>query len=305
MRATRTAPSPAITKPPAAQPNVAKAVVTSRVMIGIIDASSSLPGESKRSAAVRPASPARRTRPRRRRTASEEPDLLRGVGSLAVAVQRTAGTASAASPVWHPQGSAPRHRGVIEHHHLVDERGPVLADHMDVDLLGELRALGLGLDAHQARAGVDLRARAHRAHEAELVGAVVGRVPVAGELPAGAPVQAREEAQRQEAVRDRAAERALPLGALHVEVDPLVVPGELGKAVDHVLGDLDRLAPRAEGDADLALEPLDVVEADIFHGGSSRLSVPAGGPGASFLPARAGERKGRTAWRLARGRGLG
>ncbi len=33
--------------------------------------------------------------------------------------------------------------------------------------------------------------------------------------------------------------------------------------------------------------------------GSSRLSVPAGGPGPSFLPARAGERKGRTAWRVA------
>src|SRR3989442_2023292 len=31
--------------------------------------------------------------------------------------------------------------------------------------------------------------------------------------------------------------------------------------------------------------------------GSSRLSVPADGPGPSFLPARAGERKGRTAWR--------
>ena len=33
--------------------------------------------------------------------------------------------------------------------------------------------------------------------------------------------------------------------------------------------------------------------------GSSRLSVPADGPGPSFLPARAGERKGRTAWRVA------
>src|SRR5437762_11731774 len=155
---------------------------------------------------------------------------------------------------------------------------------MDVDLLRDVRALGRGLDAHQARAGVDLRARAHRAHEAELVGAVVGRVAVAGELPAGAPVQAREDAQRQEAVRDRAAERALPLGALHVEVDPLVVPGELGKAVDHVLGDLDRLAPRAEGDADLALEPLDVVEADVFHGGV----LPAERPGRAgpVLPTR-------------------
>src|SRR5207247_1119424 len=82
------------------------------------------------------------------------------------------------------------HRRVVEHHHLVDERGPVLADYLDVELPGELRALGPGLDAHQARAGVDRRAGADRAHEAELVRAVVGRVPVAGELPAGASVQA-------------------------------------------------------------------------------------------------------------------
>src|SRR5438093_9969659 len=64
--------------------------------------------------------------------------------------------------------SAAGHRRMVEHHHLVDECRPVLADHVDVDLLGELRALGSGLDAHQARAGVDLRSRAHRAHEAEL-----------------------------------------------------------------------------------------------------------------------------------------
>src|SRR3989442_8792833 len=299
MRATRTAPNPASTRPPPAQPNVARAVARSRVMVGIIDASSLLPGESKRGAGVRPASPARLTRPPRRRAASEAPNLLRGVGSLAVAVQRTAGTASAACP----QGSAPRHRRVVEHYHLVDERGPILAGHMDVDLLGDLRALGLGLDAQQARAGVDLRAHAHRAHEAELVGAIVGRVPVAGELPAGAPVQAREEAQRQEAVRDRAAERALPLGALHVDVDPLVVAGELGKAVDHVLGDLDRLAPRAEGDADLTLEPLDVVEAELVHGGV----LPAERPGRRAGPVLPTRPRGRTEGphRLAGGRGLG
>src|SRR3989442_7292910 len=138
MRATRTAPSPASTRPPPAQPNVAKAVARSRVMVGIIDASSLLPGESKRGAGVRPASPARRTRPRRRR-ASEGPTLLRGVGSLAVAVQRTASTASAACSVWHPPGSAPRHRRVGEDYHLPDEGGAVLAHPHDVDFLGDLR----------------------------------------------------------------------------------------------------------------------------------------------------------------------
>src|SRR5438128_1725554 len=186
--------------------------------------------------------------------------------------------------------SAARHRRMVEHHHLVDERGPVLADHLDMELLGELRAFGPGLDAHQARAGVDLRAGADRAHEAELVRAVVGRVPVAGELPAGASVQAGEEAQCQEAVRDRAAERALPLGTLHVDVDPLVVPGELGEAVDHVLRDLDRLAPRAEGVANLALEPLDVVETDLFHDGV----LPAERPGRRAGPVLPTRPAGRT-----------
>src|SRR3989442_11945496 len=142
MRATRTAPSPASTRPPPAQPNVAKAVARSRVMVGIIDASSLLPGESKRGAGVRPASPARRTRPRRRR-ASKGPTLLRGVGSLAVAVQRTAGTASAACSVWHPPGSAPRHRRGGEAHPLLDEGGAGPSHPTDVDLLGGFRALGL------------------------------------------------------------------------------------------------------------------------------------------------------------------
>ena len=44
---------------------------------------------------------------------------------------------------------------------------------------------------------------------------------------------------------DRGAERALGLGPLDVDVDPLIVVGELGKRVDHLLGDLAPLA-RAE-----------------------------------------------------------
>jgi hypothetical protein len=42
-------------------------------------------------------------------------------------------------------------------------------------------------------------------------------------------------------VRDRAAERAR-LGALRVDVDPLMVPGRLGELVHLALGDLDPAA---------------------------------------------------------------
>ena len=42
-------------------------------------------------------------------------------------------------------------------------------------------------------------------------------------------------------MRDGAAERAA-LGALHVDVDPLVVAGGLGERVDPLLGDLDPVA---------------------------------------------------------------
>src|SRR3989442_12721053 len=153
MRATRTAPNPASTRPPPAKPNVARAVARSRVMVGIIDASSLLPGESKRGAGVRPASPARRTRPPRRRAASEAPNLLRGVGSLAVAVQRTAGTASAACSVWHPQGSAPRHRRGGEHFPLLKETGAALPGDHEAGLFGDVRALGLGLAGPHSPAG--------------------------------------------------------------------------------------------------------------------------------------------------------
>src|SRR5438093_1492938 len=68
-------------------------------------------------------------------------------------------------------------------------------------------------------------------------------------------------------------------------------------------GDLDRLAPRAEADADLALEPLDVVEADIFHG----WVLPAERPGRRAGPVLPTRPCGRTEGphRLARGRGLG
>ena len=56
---------------------------------------------------------------------------------------------------------------------------------------------------------------------------------------------------------DRGAEGALGLGALDVDVDPLVVAGELGELVDVLLGDR---APLARADR-LPDEPADLVYA--------------------------------------------
>src|SRR5689334_8387268 len=88
-----------------------------------------------------------------------------------------------------------------------------------------------------------------------------------------------QQAQREEAVRDRSAERALALRALDVDVDPLVIAGQVGETVDHVLGDFDRVAPVAEGVGDLRLQLRDVVETDFLHDGPPGPSLPAGGPG--------------------------
>ena len=49
--------------------------------------------------------------------------------------------------------------------------------------------------------------------------------------------EARDQRQRQEAVRDRGAAGHLALGAFDVDVDPLVVAGGVGELVDHRLID--------------------------------------------------------------------
>src|SRR5262249_5362696 len=89
----------------------------------------------------------------------------------------------------------------------------------------------------------------------------------------------------------------LPLGPLHIDVDPLVIAGQLGETVDHVLGHGDGLAPFPEGVADLRLQPLDVVEANIVHvevllanRWCPGLPTPAGAPNGRPRGAGAGHR---------------
>ena len=81
-------------------------------------------------------------------------------------------------------------------------------------------------------------------------------------IRAMATSRTRDEREREEAVGDRAAERRLLLGALDVHVDPLVITGQVGELVDHLLGDLDRWSPLPELAGRECVDPVDVVELD-------------------------------------------
>src|SRR3954470_1037704 len=83
----------------------------------------------------------------------------------------------------------------------------------------------------------DLRADRHRRGEPDLVQAVVHAHLRVGDR-VGLGDQRHEQRQGQVAVRDRAAEGALLLRPLHVDVDPLVVTGGVGEEIDRVLGHL-------------------------------------------------------------------
>ena len=56
------------------------------------------------------------------------------------------------------------------------------------------------------------------------------------------------------------------LGPLDVDVDPLTVAGELGEAVDHVLGDLDLGSPVAELGRNRRGQRVNVIESIFSHG---------------------------------------
>src|SRR5436305_3843302 len=120
------------------------------------------------------------------------------------------------------------------------------------------------VDRHDLGAGADPRSRRHGRREADLVPAVVDAELEARRLDQAAP-QAVDRRQREVAVGDGRPEGALGLGALDVDVDPLVVTREPREQVDVLLGDL---APVGGPDllADEAPELLDPVGGDERHG---------------------------------------
>ena len=65
---------------------------------------------------------------------------------------------------------------------------------------------------------------------------------------------------------DRATEGAFLLAALDVDVNPLVVAGQVGELVDHLLCDDKFVAPLPVLLGGLSVDGVDVVESDGSHG---------------------------------------
>src|SRR4051795_3635037 len=106
---------------------------------------------------------------------------------------------------------------------------------LDGDGEGVLHPAGdlLAVLEHDPRA--DLRADRHRGGEADLVQAVVHAHRRVAD-PVGPRRQRHQQREGHEPVRDRAAEGALGLRALDVDVDPLVVVRRVGEEVHRLLG---------------------------------------------------------------------
>src|SRR3954463_16332811 len=121
---------------------------------------------------------------------------------------------------------------------LGDERRLVGAFALDERAPRDLHPVALdGLELLQREARAHARADRHGRGEAHTVQAVVhAHAPVAERK--GRLRQMREQRERQEAMRDRAAERRIP-GALAIDVDPLEVVDRLGEGVDALLRDLE------------------------------------------------------------------
>jgi len=128
----------------------------------------------------------------------------------------------------------------------------------------------VGRDAAGADPGTDL----HRTDEAHLVESVVDAhqhaleprlVGRGGTCPGR---QVREHRQCQESVGDRASERSV-LRPLGIDVDELVVVGDVGELADLVLGDLEPIADSLVR-AHIGLEQLERSRGSLAHAADLR-----------------------------------
>src|SRR5690242_9729083 len=105
---------------------------------------------------------------------------------------------------------------------------------------------------------MNLGSGGHWRDETQLVCAVVDHVAIAGDLIARIDFERRDQAEREKAVRDRSAKGALASGSLDIDMNPLMVAGDIGELVDLVLRHLDRLAPATVLRANLRFQLFDV-----------------------------------------------
>src|SRR5258706_6896492 len=106
---------------------------------------------------------------------------------------------------------------------------------MHAGFLGHLSALRTRFDGDDPAMRVNPRTHWYRRDEAEFVSSVVHHIAISNYIPVGFRLECGKQAQSQEAMRDRAAEGTLLLAALDVDVNPLMVAGDIGKAIDFFL----------------------------------------------------------------------
>src|SRR6201999_3506639 len=170
---------------------------------------------------------------------SSKPTPTRRVSTNARASGPTTGRCSAKSP---PNGSAGRGGGHHPGDGVADEAGLLAALELEREAGDDLVPAAANLlDGDDLDAAANPRVDRHRGRETDLVPAVVD---AKGDASRSDQFFAEAVDQREGPVpvSDRRPERALLLGPLDVDVDPLIVAGELGEGVDIGLGDRAPLA---------------------------------------------------------------
>jgi hypothetical protein len=141
----------------------------------------------------------------------------------------------------------------------------LLTHHLDFSFPRDHRAHRPRLDRNHPRARMNAGARRHRRDEAEFVRAVIHHVAKPRDSPVVSHFERRQEAEREESMRDRPAKRTFLFASFDVDMNPLMVAGHVGELIDFFLGDMNRFAPRTKLFADLRGECRHVVKFYCLH----------------------------------------
>src|SRR5580698_3756617 len=148
---------------------------------------------------------------------------------------------------------------------FVEHRRSILPDDRDLRLLSELRADRLRFNPNDPLPRMDRSSGRHRRDEAQLIRSIVDHIAKAADLPSRIKLERGQQAQGQKAMRHRSAERTFTLAALDVQMNPLMVAGDICELLNLVLGNLDRVAPRAKFITDFSAQLLQIIETYICH----------------------------------------
>ena len=134
------------------------------------------------------------------------------------------------------EGRNTHHLG-IQVLHPVDERRLFRTNDRHFDLGRNEGPSPVAFGSTDSTPRMDPRSSHHGRQKPQLVGAVVGTATLVLDL---------EQRKGQEAMRHRAAERAFRRRSYDIDMDPLMVAGEISETVDQLLSDLNLGAPEPE-----------------------------------------------------------